>query len=232
MSKNIAIFTCITGDYEFPTEGFEKKDGYDYYLFCDKIINVKSWKLMIPRFNDDPKLNDIKKQRMVKTHPHWVLPDYDITVWIDANTEIDQKLYDYIEKNKDNNITFKNHPDRNCIYDELKECVFWGKETVSNGQYLYNRYMKEKFPKHIGLYETNIIISHPKNKSVIRLYDAWWKQIYEYSHRDQLSLNYIIWKNGLLKYIKSVDSKDFPPKAHKKIENDIQRSGDTKRSVT
>ena len=221
MSKNIAIYTCVTGGYEFPTDGFEKRDGYDYYLFCDKILPVKSWKLMIPRFSDDPKLTDVKKQRMVKTHPHWVLPDYDITVWIDANTEIDQKLYDYIEQNKANDITFKNHPDRDCIYDELKECVFWKKESVNNGQFLFTKYMNEGFPKHIGLYETNIIISHPKIKSVIMLYDAWWKQIYTYSHRDQLSLNYVIWKNGLTKYIKSVDSKDFPPKRHTRIENDL-----------
>ena len=47
------------------------------------------------------------------------------------------------------------------------------------------------------------------------------RQIYEYSHRDQLSLNYIIWKNGLLKYITSVESKDFPPKAHIKIEDNV-----------
>jgi hypothetical protein len=176
---------------------------------------------MIPRFREDLDLSDVKRQRMVKTHPNWVLPDYDITVWIDANTDVDQKLYDYIEKNKDNEITFKKHPDRDCIYDELKECVFWGKETVNNGQFLYNKYAGERFPKHFGLYETNIIISHPKVRNVIRLYDAWWKQIHDYSHRDQLSLNYIIWKNGLSKYITVAESKDFPPKFHNKIEDGI-----------
>lgn len=217
--SNIAIFTCITGGYEMPTDNFEKKDGYDYFLFCDSIIPVNSWKLFIPKFSDDPKLHDIKKQRMIKTHPHWILPDYDITVWIDANTNIDQKLYDYIEKYKDNIITFKKHPDRDCIYDELKEVVFWSKETQNNGQFLFNKYKKEMYPAHNGLYETNIIISHPKDINVQIIYDKWWKQIYEYSHRDQLSLNYILWKNKLDRFVTVSDTKDFPPKHHKKPNN-------------
>jgi hypothetical protein len=155
---------------------------------------------------------------MIKTHPHWVLPDYDITVWIDANTSVDQKLYDYIEKYKDNDITFKKHPDRDCIYDELKEVVFWSKETQNNGQFLFNRYKKENYPEHNGLYETNIIISHPKNDKVQIIYDKWWEQIYEYSHRDQLSLNYILWKNKLKEFVRTSVTSDFPPKHHKHID--------------
>jgi len=216
--SNIAIFTCITGGYEMPTDNFEKKAGYDYFLFCDCIIPVNSWSLLIPKFADDPNLNNIKKQRMIKTHPHWVLPDYDITVWIDANTSIDQKLYDYIEKYKENVITFKKHPDRNCIYDELKEVVFWSKETQHHGQFLFNKYKKEQYPEHNGLYETNIIISHPKDYNVQTIYNKWWEQIYTYSHRDQLSLNYILWKNKLNRFVTTSVTKDFPPKQHQHIE--------------
>ena len=218
MSKNIAIYTCITGGYEMPTDNFEKKDGYDYYLLCDYVIPVNSWKLLIPKFSDDPNLNDIKKQRMIKTHPHWIFPDYDITVWIDANTSVDDNLYKYIEKYKDKNITFKKHPDRDCIYDELKEVVLWSKETQHHGQFLFNKYMKENYPKHNGLFETNIIISHPKNKSVQTIYDKWWEQIYKYSHRDQLSLNYILWKNKLNRFVTTSVTADFPPKQHIHIE--------------
>ena len=74
-NKNIAIYTCITGDYESPTDGFQKKDGYDYYLFCDKIIPVNSWSLLIPQFSNDENLTPVKKQRMIKTHPFLVMKD-------------------------------------------------------------------------------------------------------------------------------------------------------------
>ena len=215
-NKNIAIYTCITGDYESPTDGFQKKDGYDYYLFCDKIIPVNSWSLLIPQFSNDENLTPVKKQRMIKTHPFIVMKDYDIVVWIDANTTIDDKLYKYIQANKNNPITFKQHPDRDCIYDEIKECVLWEKETINHGQFLYNRYYSEKYPYHNGLFETNIIISHPHDSEVMRLFNKWWFEIYNYSHRDQLSLNYVIWKFGFNKIITSVKCDDFPPKFHTK----------------
>lgn len=216
--NRIAIYTCITGDYEYPTDGFKKKKGYDYYLFCDKVFPVKSWQMMIPKYSEDTKLSDVKRQRLIKTHPFWVLNDYDIVVWVDANTTIDDKLYRYIERNKNNKITFKIHPERDCIYSELKECVFWGKESVELGQHIFRMYDQEQYPKHNGLYETNIIISHIHEPEVVDLYNAWWVQIYTYSHRDQLSLNYVIWKNKMKNVVTAVRSYDFPPKPHQKIE--------------
>jgi hypothetical protein len=212
MSK-IVIYTCITGGYDTPTDSFEHKDGYNYFLFSDVPINTKSWKNFIITFNTN-NLSSVKKQRYIKTHPHDILKDYDVVVWIDANTSIDDKLYKYIEENKDNIITFKKHPDRDCIYDEIKEVVLRGKEDRIIGEAIYNWYGQEGFPKHYGLYETNIIISHPQNKDVENLFNKWWGEIYRNSHRDQLSLNYVIWKYNIKDIVTETDSKDFKPKFH------------------
>ena len=213
MNEKIAIYTCITGGYDTPTDNFEHKDGYDYILFSDTPINTKSWNNFIVTFNTGT-LSTVKQQRFIKTHPHHVLKNYDVVVWVDANTSIDDKLYKYIEENKDNTITFKKHPDRDCIYDEIKEVVLRGKEERVIGEAIYNRYEREKFPKHYGLYETNVIISHPNNKDVQNLFERWWVEIYNNSHRDQLSLNYVVWKYGFENIISETNSKDFKPKFH------------------
>ena len=104
MENKIAIFSCMTGGYDIPTDNFEKREGYDYYMFTDKPIRTVSWRQNMLAFSDD-RLSDIKRSRFVKTHPMSVLPNYDIVVWIDANTTIDDKLYDYIERYKDNPVT-------------------------------------------------------------------------------------------------------------------------------
>lgn len=211
--NKIVIYTCITGGYDIPIDNFEHKEGYDYFLFSDTPIVTKSWKNFIITFNTG-ELSTVKKQRYIKTHPHSILKDYDIVVYIDGNTDVNDKLYSYIDENKNNIITFKKHPDRDCIYDEIKEVVLRGKEERIIGESLYNRYTMEGLPKHFGLYETNIIISHPKDGRVQYLFTNWWKEIFYNSHRDQLSLNYVIWKYNLKNMINETDSKDFKPKFH------------------
>ena len=213
MGNRIVIFTCITGGYDTPSDDFEHVDGFDYIMFSDVPIQTNSWKNFIISFDTDT-LSQVKKQRYIKTHPHVILKDYDVAVWIDANTSVDDKLYKYIEENKNNAITFKKHPDRDCIYDEIKEVVLRGKENKKIGEFLYNRYQKEEFPNHYGLYETNIIISHPNSEGVQNLFEKWWGEIYKNSHRDQLSLNYIIWKYNLKEFISETTSKHFKPKIH------------------
>lgn len=217
MNNNVAIYTCITGGYDTPTDGFEHKDGYDYFLFSDAPIKTKSWENILLSFNSADNLSDVKKQRFVKTHPFEILKDYDIAVWIDANTDVSNKLYEYVDKNKDNFITFKIHPRRNCIYDEIKECITAKKETSEMGKIIKDKLKLDEYPEHNGLYETNIIISHPQNAEVKQLFSKWWEEIHKFSHRDQLSLNYVIWKNHLEKLVSAVNTSDFRPKKHSKI---------------
>ena len=49
--------------------------------------------------------------------------------------------------------------------------------------------------------------------------ESWWNDIMVNSHRDQLSLNYVIWRDGYSDIIHTVSTKDFPPKIHKNIKD-------------
>lgn len=214
MKNNIIIYTGITGGYDIPTDNFKKRNGYEYHMFFDKPTYVKSWECYIHKFQDDIRLTDQKKQRYLKTHPHMLFPENEIVVYIDANTTIDQKLYDYIEENKDYPVTFKKHPERDCIYDEIKECCLRGKEEREMCELVYNKYTYENYPKHNGLFENNIIISHPANPQVKEIFENWWKEIYWFSKRDQFSLNYVLWKYNLSDIVNVAVSDDFHPKIH------------------
>ena len=55
---------------------------------------------------------------------------------------------------------------------------------------------KEHYPQHHGLYETNILFRR-ENKLVRQVNVLWWDCINKYSKRDQLSCNYVLWKNEL-----------------------------------
>lgn len=215
--NRIAIYTCITGGYDIPTDGFEHKEGYDYLLFSEAPIQTKSWKNLIASFNSESNLTVVKKQRFIKTHPFDILKDYDIVVWIDGNTDVNEKLYKYVEENKDNIITFKKHPDRDCIYKEIKTVIKGRKEEREIGELVYNNLMREGYPVNNGLFETNIIILHPNNEDVKTLFNAWWREIEKFSKRDQLSLNYVIWKLHYENLVTVRETSDFKPKLHKRI---------------
>lgn len=215
MIKNkILIYTCITGGYDTPTDNFPKKPGYDYILISDQYIKTHSWKCLIPKFENMDHLDNTKKQRYIKTHPHELFPEYNVVIWIDANTSINNILYDYIENNLGFSITFKNHPFRYCLYDEIHEVKILGKDKPELCDKLHDRYKSEGVPENNGLYETNIIISHPNNPTVQTIFNEWWKEIEHNSKRDQLSLNYILWKYNLTEFPHTAVSYNFAPKPH------------------
>ena len=214
-NSKILIYTGLIGDYDIPYDNFRHKEGYDYVLLSDVPIETKSWENRIVSFGNGENLSPIKKARYLKTHPHELFDNnYDFVVWVDANTFINDKLYKYINKYKDSVITFKEHNDRDCVYDEIMVCAAANKETPIMALKVYDKCARSGYPRKIGLFETNIIISHYTDSRVIELMDNWWNEIFHNSHRDQLSLNYVIWKNHYEDWISSAQTKDFPPRKH------------------
>ena len=57
------------------------------------------------------------------------------------------------------------------------------------------RYKKEGFPEEYGLLQSNIMLRKHNNADCIKLMEDWFKELKNGSHRDQLSFNYVSWKN-------------------------------------
>jgi hypothetical protein len=99
---------------------------------------------------------------------------------------------------------------RDCIYDEAQAILNFGKinserapergikNWKDNPKLIVeqmNRYMVEGYPKNNGLATNPIIIRNHNNSDVIKNMEDWWVEIKYNSKRDQLSFNYIAWKN-------------------------------------
>lgn len=216
--KKILIYTVMTGFYEIPLTGFDHKDEYDYVLICDNNFHVDAWECLSIFFKNDDGLSDAKKARYLKTHAHNLFGDkYDVVVYVDASTLIDERLYEHIEKYKDAPITFINDNSIQCVYDEIMACYYAKKETPQQLLELYDKYSRENYPKNNGLFDTNVIIMHHNDPRVIDLMDKWWGEILANSHKDKLSINYTIWKHHLSDFINVVQTSDFPQRYHYRI---------------
>ena len=58
-----------------------------------------------------------------------------------------------------------------------------------------DRYKKEGFPENYGLLQSNILLRKHNKQDCIKLMEEWFNEIKNGSHRDQLSFNYVSWKN-------------------------------------
>lgn len=204
----IAIYTSIFGGYDELYDNQYPIEGVDYICFTDSNIKSNTWKIIksTPIYTD-PNRN-AKKYKIL---PHRYLPEYDYSIWIDGNLRVisdirplcsgnPHKVYDHMK------VVDK----RNCIYEEAAFILNAGernyKERPDRGMLCWkdnpslikkqiNKYISEGYPRDNGLATNPILVRNHNNSEVIKNMEDWWEEIKYFSKRDQLSFNYIAWKN-------------------------------------
>ena len=195
-TKKIAIFTAIIGDYDQLKKPQFVAQDCDYICFSDSPrADTGVWQIRgIDYYNSDP----TRTARYIKLHPHLYLSEYDTSIWVDANLLIKGDISAYTSRiSAESKIATYIHPHRNCIYAEGRECIKRGLDNEETILRQLDRYKQDGYPEKNGLSETNIIVRKHNDPAVIRLMNAWWKEIENGSKRDQLSLNYVAYKQSV-----------------------------------
>ena len=197
----IVVYTCITGGYDKIKEPSLITPGVDYICFTDnETMKSKTWKNKpIPK--ELLSLSSVKQQRGIKLLPHRYLNEYDVSVWVDGNMDVKGNIKDYLKtlNFEDYTVFIPEHPARKCIYKEKDECLRQKKITgdgIALAEKQMGRYKDEGFPANYGLVQTNIMVRKHNDQYCINLMEKWWSELRDYSHRDQLSFNYALWKIG------------------------------------
>lgn len=199
MQNKYVIYTCLTGGYDQLQQPQAVNPEYDYICFTDDFPQGRMgvWTIVPLPFKHKDKL---VASRYVKLLPHTVLSSYSCSVWMDANITITGDLfYEYVHRCINDEkvlIAQVNHvyQNRDCIYDEIEACLEAGKIGLwaALGQFFYLR--RNHFPRHQGLFENNLIFRRHNDSFVKLISEVWWKEFNRHAKRDQLSLNYIYWK--------------------------------------
>lgn len=198
--KRNVIYTCVTGGYDALEEPKAVSENFDYVCYTDdSALTSVVWEIrMIP--DKLSELSNQRKNRYVKLHPDEFFPEYDLSIYVDANVQLKKDVNEFIQtKCQDGNIFFYKHPTRKCIYDEMDAVIRIKKDKpeVVNAQ--REKYKKEGYPEKNGLSQNNIIIRRHNTDDCKRLMSAWWDELVNGSFRDQLSLFYVLWKNKDIK---------------------------------
>ncbi len=194
--KKVPVFTAITGGYEKPIVHEVLDPWAEYVLFSDTTVSDPGCWLVqeLGREANDP----LTSARLTKASADRFFKDSEFAIWIDANVLIRNSLGYYLglaTKNSSFPIFGIPHPVRNCAYAESIAVIAAGKGAEEAVRRQMNRYRDEGFPANHGLIETNFMIfnlHHPKIGAVL---EDWRSELRNETRRDQLSLNYVLWKN-------------------------------------
>lgn len=125
-TSRIAVYTCITGNYDKVIEPVYVPANIDFYIVTDMDIDPNSvWeKIDINEIEEIKEFDNTRKARYVKTHPHVFFEKYEYSIWVDSNFKVVGDLSKYI-KYVGKKVPFASnwHPVRNCIYKEVDACI-------------------------------------------------------------------------------------------------------------
>lgn len=198
MSK-IAIYTCLVGNYDTLKQPVAVDEDVDFICFSNEFSQSKIglWQIRRIPYECEDKT---RQSRYVKINPHIALPEYEYSVWIDANIQIIKNNFYVIIKDliRQNEILAQvPHIERDCVYKEIIECIRRGKvkgrQATKQFLFLQNRH----YPRHYGLYENNIIFRKHNTDKIIAISKDWWQLYLKYTKRDQFSLCYIYWEKNI-----------------------------------
>lgn len=198
--REIAIFTAVLGDYDEIRQPEVVDERFDYFLFTDKEFKVSTIGVWQIKHFDISHIDRTKRARWIKTHPEELLPEYKASLWIDGNICICKKtIYSLCFEHlyQEHLFALLKHPERSCIYQELLTVLACHFERESVALRWGSKIAKEGYPQNNGLCETGLLFRIHTNPKVKELDIQWWNCINSFSKRDQLSFNYLIWRNSL-----------------------------------
>jgi hypothetical protein len=98
-------------------------------------------------------------------------------------------------------MILQRHNIRDCTYQEGLECIRKNKDSPEIIEKQMLQYKSESFPEHYGLSENSVLLRKNNDENIIKLMELWWNEVNNKSKKDQLSLQYAIWKNSFdIKY--------------------------------
>ncbi|EAQ81614.1 Glycosyl transferase, family 2 [Blastopirellula marina DSM 3645] len=205
--KRVVVYTALVGGYDDLITPEFLNDDYDFVCFSDSMIEGDHpWKIVpIDYHNAD----QTRISRFYKLHPHYFFVDYDVAIWIDANILIREDMGSLVDRFQcgSNLIATFEHPDRNCLFDEIQACSKWSKDDAELLKKQRRRYLQAGVPRGLGLPETNVFMSKPGDPRTVEFFERWWKEMDNGSRRDQVSVMPVLHAMGE-DFTRLVDSRE------------------------
>ncbi len=219
--ERIAVYTCITGRYDSLREPLVHPDNIDYYAITDfELPAGSSWKRIdVADYEDVKEFSPALKNRYFKINPHKVFPQYRYSIYLDGNIRICSDLTEHINRMSPYGLSHFRHSKRTCAYQEAEVCRLLGKESSENIDKYIARLKEQGFPQDYGLVACDFMVREHNRPECIRVMEQWFDEFRTYLKRDQVSLPFVLYRNG----IRVEDVATLGGDVHKEYSFEIER---------
>lgn len=194
------IYTCVVREYDKLIEPQYISDDCDYVYISDKPLGRESvFKWMdIREVLPDGELDYFRQNRYCKINAHKIFPEYKYSIYIDGNVEIINDISLTISKIGRCGMAVASAKTINCTYIEAARCIELNRMNPQKVISQMERYYNEGFPRYFGTFFCKVLTREHNAKKCIHLMEDWWNEVKRDTGRDQLSLPYVLWKNGYI----------------------------------
>lgn len=200
----VAVYTCIISNYDKLLEPLYKSGYCDYYAVTDFAYDSNSaWKRINSRYFPDAYKHSKKGpyvNRWFKMHPHELFPNYEYSLYVDGSVLIVADVIPLLLKMMKNNSFLGIHKHSKRSNMETEARVLIKNNKVKNIELLNKQllaYRNDGFNNNIPLLEATIILRKHNEHICKHIMNEWWSEFLMYVPRDQISLPYVLWKNGV-----------------------------------
>jgi hypothetical protein len=196
LRPDLVVYTVLMGAYEQPANPFpHDATGFERICFTDDPhLVLKNWTVVVL---DDVALDAARESRRPKLLPHDFLSEFEWSLYIDSSVRLKVNPVD-IQRTyatPGNRFVCFKHPYRDCIYDEAEEVILHGIDSERRVREQVDHYRQKGFPLHHGLIAGGVLLRRHSDPEVVRVSTEWFEHVLRFSKRDQLSFNYVAWRN-------------------------------------
>lgn len=192
-------YACITSGYDRPKEPLYQDPNLKYVLYTDaKIESSSVWETR-PIEKMEIKEGNNFVNRYFKFHPFELFEGYDFSIYVDGNVQLisDTSALFAVAKGAKTGIAMHKHAYMDCLYKNALWCEYNNRGNLEAMKKQTEKYRAEGFPEEYGLLEATIIVVDLHNPNARKIMTDWWDEFVDsQSGRDQISLPYVLWKDG------------------------------------
>lgn len=203
-ASKIAVYTCITGNYDKLLAPMYIDNNCDYYLLTDVPDNIpienEQYYTRINIFDKIPKeiTKSNEQNRYCKMHGYELFPDYRYSIYIDGNIQIIGPISEYTKLIGKCGLATRRHHCTSIVYSGIMRIMVRGvikrSEAIAAGNWLIAHGM----PLCKNHFLCSVIICDHDNRIAINILNQWFE--YYMSNpvkRDQFYLPYVLWEMGI-----------------------------------
>ena len=217
-NPRIAVYTCITGNYDKLNKLLVNEKNCDYFFITDapddeKIENEDGYKrISVDGLISNKDYSPKTLNRFCKSHGQSIFSNYDYSIYIDGNMQMICPIaHLYASRVGKYGVALHKHPNFDDIYVEAFSLSLRSRTRRDETTELLRRFAKEGFPKNYGATECNVIVHDHSSKIGKIILGEWFTNYVDNRvKRDQLYMPYTLWKMG----IRVEDVCTLPSNAH------------------